>query len=705
MKYILQGLNCVHCAGKIEQQIRQIPELEDVKINLATMSLRLEPAYKELVQQIVDGVEPGVTLVAAEKGPLKLEKSDIQNVKNNLLRILLSGILLAAAMLSSQYTDIHSYINYGFFLMAYLIAGYPVLFRALNNIRKGQVFDENFLMSIATMGAIAINAMGEAVSVMLFYGVGQMFQELAVGRSRRSISELMDLRPDYANLWRDNKSQRVDPLEVKVGQIIEVRPGERVPLDGTVLSGTSYLDTSALTGESKPRRVEAGQKILSGSINSSGLLRVRVDKEYTESSVAKILELVENAAEKKAPAEMFVTGLAGRYTQIVVAAAFLTAFLPPLLISGAEIHTWVYRALILLVISCPCALVVSIPLGYFAGIGTASSAGILVKGANILDQMIDLHTVVFDKTGTLTRGVFEVLEIQTYSNFTEEEILEWAALAEIHSHHPIAASIRSAWKGELDAGVVEQYEEEKGWGVKALIKGQWILLGSINWLKKEGVRVEGGIVGSPRVHLAVDGIHAGSLLISDEIKEDAAQAIKQLKQLGVKQLIMLSGDHSKTAANVAEAIGVDQVYAQLLPQDKVAKMQAFKELIPGQQGKLAFVGDGINDAPVLAQSDIGIAMGALGSDAAIEAADVVIMDDHLSKLPVAIRIARFTRNIITQNIVLTLSIKLAVVILGLLVMANLWEAVFADVGAALLAVLNSVRTLGAAHNKADIKSN
>lgn len=692
MKYVLDGLNCSNCAGKIERRINEIPELKGVKINLATMSLQLEPSFEDQVQKIVDSVEPGVVLKTMEKAPLKWERSDVLKVKNNILRIAFSGLLWGTAIISHH--TMPSYLNYSFYLLAYLIVGYPVLLRAFNNIRQGQVFDENFLMSIATLGALAINAKGEAIGVMLFYAIGQMLQELAVGRSRRSISELMDLRPDYANLWQDNKSIRVDPTELRVGQIIELRPGERVPVDGTIVFGSSYLDTSALTGESKPRRVEVGQEILSGSINSSGLLRVQVDKEYGESSVAKILELVENAAGKKAPAELFITGLAGRYTQVVVFAALLTAFLPPLLIPEAQLVTWVYRALILLVISCPCALVISIPLGYFAGIGTTSSAGVLVKGANILDHLVQVHTVVFDKTGTLTRGVFEVLEIQPYHHFTEREVLEWAALGEIHSHHPIAASIRSAWDGELDASVVEHYEEQKGLGIKARIKGKWILLGNIKCLQREGVEIVSGIIEGPRVHLAVDGIHAGSLLISDEIKEDSAQAIKQLKQLGVKEVIMLSGDDTKAAARVGAEIGVEQIYAQLLPQDKVAKMAEFKSSIPSQQGQLVFVGDGINDAPVLAQSDIGVAMGALGSDAAIEAADVVIMDDHLSKLPGAIKVARFTRKIIRQNIGLTLAIKFAVVILGLLGMATMWEAVFADVGAALLAILNSVRTLG-----------
>ncbi|KUG02420.1 lead, cadmium, zinc and mercury transporting atpase [hydrocarbon metagenome] len=695
MKYVLQGLNCANCAGKIENQINEIPELIDVKINLATMSLHLEPSFADAVQEIVDRVEPGVRLIPIENNTIKVELADVHYVKNNLIRIVISAVLLGGALLAERNANPDAYTPYIFYAGAYLIAGYPVLSRAINNIIKGQIFDENFLMSIATLGAIAVNALGEAVSVMLFYAVGQMFQDLAVNRSRRSISDLMNLRPDYANLLLNGRSERVDPTGIAIGQIIEVKPGERVPLDGTIIEGSSYIDSSALTGESKPRRVEAGTAILSGVINESGLLRIRVDKEYAQSSVSKILELVENAAGRKAPAELFISRFAGWYTQLVVAGALITAFLPPLIIPGAELNAWVYRALILLVISCPCALVVSIPLGYFGGIGAASRAGILVKGANVLDGIVNVHTVVFDKTGTLTRGVFEVIEIKSYNGFSEQKVLEWAARAEIHSNHPIARSIREAWPGQLDPALVGQYEEIKGWGIRALVDGQPVLIGSRRLLVREGIEVFNNHKEGNRVHLAVNGEYAGSLLISDEIKKDAAEAIQQLKQLGVKQIIMLSGDDRNTSEIVAGELGVDQVYAELLPQDKVEKMEAIKELIPSRQGRLVFVGDGINDAPVLARADIGAAMGAMGSDAAIEAADVVLMDDRLGKLPRAIKIARFTRKIIIQNIVLALGIKAAVVILGLLGIATMWEAVFADVGAALLAVLNSARALRA----------
>ncbi len=695
MKYFLQGLTCVNCAAKIEKEINQIPELRDVKINLATMSLNLEPSFADNVQKIADRVEPGVRLVAIDKTAVKAQRVDYYYPKNSLIRIFISAVLLGGALLLDR-KDNYGDISYLFYAGAYLMAGYPVLTRAMNNILKGQIFDENFLMSIATIGAIAVNALGEAVSVMLFYAVGQMFQDMAVNRSRRSISELMDLRPDYANLLLNGRSEKVDPAEVIVGQIIEIKPGERVPLDGIVIEGRSYVDSSALTGESKPRRVEAGMEILSGVVNSSGLLRIRVSKEYAESSVSKILELVENAAGRKAPAEQFITRFAGRYTRLVVAGALLTAFIPPLFISGAAFDDWIYRALILLVISCPCALVVSIPLGYFGGIGAASRAGILVKGANVLDQLVNVDTVVFDKTGTLTQGMFKVIQIESRNGFNEKEILEWAALAEIYSSHPIARSVREAWPGKLDPDLIEKYEEIEGSGIKAVIKGTRVLLGSSLLLDREGIEHIRKTEPGTMVYVAVDGRHAGCLLISDELKIDAADSIHQLKQLGVRQIIMLSGDDRNTSEIVAGELAVDQVYAELLPQDKVEQMEDIKEFIPDKQGQLVFVGDGINDAPVLTRADIGVAMGALGSDAAIEAADVVLMDDHLNKLPRAIQIARFTRKIVIQNIILTLGIKAAVVILSLMGAAAMWEAVFADVGVALLAVLNSTRTLRAA---------
>ncbi len=694
MKYLLQGLTCVNCAAKIEKEINQIPELRDVKINLAAMSLHLEPSFADKVQKIADRVEPGVRLVAIEKTGAKAERVDYYYPKISLVRIFISAVLLGGALLLDR-KDYYGDISYLFYAGAYLVVGYPVLIRALNNIFKGRIFDEKFLMSIATLGAIAVNALGEAVSVMLFYAAGQMFQDLAVNRSRRSISELMNLRPDYANLLLNGRSERVDPDEVLVGQIIEIRPGERVPLDGIVIEGSSYVDSSALTGESKPRRVEAGMEILSGVINGSGLLRIRVSKEYAQSSVAKILELVENAAVRKAPAEQFITRFAGRYTQLVVAGALLTAIIPPLFLPGAAFNDWIYRALILLVISCPCALVVSIPLGYFGGIGAASRAGILVKGANILDQLVNVDTVIFDKTGTITRGVFEVIRIESINGFNEKEILEWAALAEIYSSHPIARSIREAWQGGLDQDVIGRYEEIQGSGIKAVIKGSRVLAGSSLLLEREGIEHLRKTEPGTMVYVAVDGQYVGCLLISDELKRETADSIQQLKHLGVRQIIMLSGDDRNTSDTAAGELAVDQVYAELLPQDKVEHLEAIKKLVPDRQGQLIFVGDGINDAPVLTRADIGVAMGALGSDAAIEAADVVLMDDHLNKLPHAIQIARFTRKIVIQNIILALGIKAAVVILGLMGTATMWEAVFADVGAALLAVLNATRTLRA----------
>ena len=700
MKYSLQGLHCASCAAKIENEINQLPGLDGVKINTAAMSLEIEPEFAGKVQEIADRIEPGVRLT---EGTAPKTWTGEPSNRYKLIRIMVCAVLLAGALLLDHYYN-QQLLTYFLYTTAYFTAGYPVLLRAFHNIKQGQIFDENLLMSIATLGAVAVDAMGEAVSVMLFYAVGQMLQEMAVNRSRQSISDLMDLRPDYANLLTGAGSQRVDPGEVKAGQVIEIKPGERIPLDGRIIAGSSYLDTSALTGESKPRRVEAGMDVLGGVINISGLLQVRVSKEYPESSAAKILRLVEEAAGRKAPAETLIARFAGIYTQMVVAAALLTAFIPPLLIPGEDLNQWVYRALILLVISCPCALVVSIPLGYFGGIGAASRLGILVKGANILDEMFKVHTVIFDKTGTLTQGVFEVIEIESYNGFSEQEVLEWAALAETYSSHPIARSITQARMrrenlGHPDQGAsrrdkIEDYEEIKGMGIKARINGRQVLTGSTRWLEESGVIWPGSYQEGTRVRVAVDGVPAGSLLIADEIKKDAADAIQSLKQLGVKHIIMLSGDDKEKTENIAAELGVDKVYADMLPQDKVEKLEAIKELLPNTDERLIFVGDGINDAPVLARADIGVAMGAMGSDAAIEAADVVLMDDFLGKLPQAIQISRFTRKIIRQNIALALGIKAAVVILSLVGMASMWEAVFADVGAALLAVLNSIRTLG-----------
>ncbi len=694
MKYSLQGLHCTSCAAKIEKEINQIEALKDVKINMAAMSIHIEPQYEETVQEIADRIEPGVRLIAADTGKRSVLKTEETVNRNPLIRILAAGGLFAAAIIAGN--SIHNiyyvYIDEILYLLAYLLVGYPVLIQVFRNIKRGQVFDETFLMTIATVGAIAVNAMGEAVGVMLFYAIGEMFQDMAVTRSRHSISELMDVRPDYANLWQGDHSVQVDPFQVVPGQVIEIKPGEKVPLDGVVIEGSSFIDTAALTGESLPRRAEPGMEILGGVINGSGLLKVEVTREFSESSVSKILELVENAANRKAPTEQFITRFAGWYTPLVVGAAVLAAVIPPLFIPGAGWSEWTYRALILLVISCPCALVVSIPLGYFGGIGGASRAGILVKGANYLDELQQLKAAVFDKTGTLTQGVFRVTAVQARNGFSEDQILAWAAQAEVHSVHPIARSIREAFPDSLDITGIEAYEEIEGHGIKARINGNDLLAGNKRLLQREGIYENEGDVPGTVVYVAVNGTYTGYLVISDEIKPGAAQALKELRRQGVEQIIMLTGDDREIAARVGAELGVDRVFAELLPQEKVERLEKIKtELQAGS--RLSFVGDGINDAPVLMRADFGIAMGALGSDAAIEAADVVLMDDHPAKLAQAVKIARATRKIVIQNIVLALGIKGLFVALGVGGMATMWEAVFADVGVALLAVLNSTRTL------------
>jgi len=696
MHYVLEGLDCAHCAAKIERELNKIEGIGPVSVNFATKSLHLDPAFAPVAQEIIDRIEPGVKLIPF---PHKAEvaatgrKGWRENI--SLYRILAAGLLfLGGLILEKKLAATPNRLGeYGVFLAAYLLAGGPVLAAAFRNIGRGQVFDENFLMSIATFGAIAIDQLPEAVAVMLFFAVGEFFQELAVNRSRRSIAALLDLRPPYANLVAGDSSHRVSPEDVAPGQVIEVRPGERLPLDGEVVAGSSFVDTSALTGEPVPRRVEAGDEVLAGFINGDGLLRVRVTKSYSESSVARILNLVENAAARKAPTEKFITTFAGWYTPLVVFGAAAVALLPPLLIPGAAFSQWFYRALILLVISCPCALVVSIPLGYFGGIGGASRRGILVKGANFLDALTLVETVVFDKTGTLTKGVFQVTEIVPRNGFTAPEVLAWAALAEAYSTHPIARSILEAYGKRVDTDLIEDYQEIKGHGVKVTSKdGRIILAGNLRLLQREGIvhqdREEMGTV----VYVAVDGVLAGYLVIADEIKEEVPETIAALRKLGVKKIIMVTGDNEATAARLASQLELDGYYAGQLPEGKVLKVE---ELMahPARRGKVAFVGDGINDAPVITRADIGVAMGGLGSDAAIEAADVVLMDDNPRKLVQVIALARYTRRIVKQNIFLALGVKGLVVVLGALGLATMWAAVFADVGVALLAVLNSTRTL------------
>ncbi len=589
-----------------------------------------------------------------------------------------------------------------FYLVPYLIIGWDVLWRAIRNIAHGQVFDENFLMALATVGAFATGEYAEAVFVMLFYQVGELFQSHAVGKSRQSIAALMDIRPDRANLERDGQVVEADPEDVAVGDVIVVKPGERIPLDGTVLEGVSALDTAALTGESVPRDVRAGDNVISGCVNQTGLLRISVTREYGQSTVAKILDLVENAAEKKSPSENFITKFARYYTPCVVVAALalfavpslLLAALdsPPALLAGTVWTDWLHRALIFLVISCPCALVISVPLSFFGGIGGASKRGILVKGSGYLELLAKTDTVVFDKTGTLTQGVFSVTAVHPEEGFSPDQVLESAALAESWSDHPISQSLRAACGAGLDTNRVSDVEEIAGHGVRASVDGQMVAVGNSRLMERENVNWLPCELPGTIVHVTIGGFYAGHIVISDRPKEDAARAVAALKAAGVRRTVMLTGDTKEVAAAVARELGLDEFHAELLPADKVERVEALlAQKAPG--AALAFVGDGINDAPVLSRADVGIAMGALGSDAAIEAADIVLMDDKPSKIALAIQIARKTLRIVKQNIWFALGVKALVLLLGAFGLATMWEAVFADVGVAVIAILNATRAL------------
>lgn len=585
-------------------------------------------------------------------------------------------------------------VQFLLFMIPYLIVGWDIIYRAVRNISHGQVFDENFLMCIATFGALGVKEYSEAVAVMLFYQIGELFQSYAVNRSRQSISAMMDICPEYANIEEDGKLKQVDPDDVEIGTEIVIKAGERVPLDGVVVSGTSFVDTSALTGESVPREVTEGSKIISGCVNGSGLLKVRTTKEFDDSTVAKILELVENASSKKAHVENFITKFAKYYTPIVVCAAVVLAFLPPIILGGGFAE-WIQRACIFLVISCPCALVISVPLGFFGGIGAASKQGVLVKGSNYLEALSEMKTIVFDKTGTLTKGEFVVSEVIP-NGWEKEGLLEVAALAEGYSDHPISAALKKAYEeaelGELSMDRVEQAEEIAGHGIKAKIDGRVVYAGNAKLMEEKGVEYEPCTVPGTVVYLAAEKEFLGTIVISDTVKPEAKRAIAQLKQSGVKKTVMLTGDRKDVGEAVAESLGIDEVYTDLLPGDKVDKVEALLGEL-GEKEKLGFVGDGINDAPVLSRADIGIAMGSMGSDAAIEAADVVLMDDNILKISSIMRIAGKTLQIVHQNIVFALGVKVLVLILGALGMANMWEAVFADVGVSVIAILNSMRTL------------
>ena len=612
----------------------------------------------------------------------------MNKLTKRLLRIILGGVMFAAGIFLQTDND---WLVLGVFLAGYLIIGSDIVMKAVRNIFRGQVFDENFLMSVATIGAFIIGEYPEGVAVMLFYQVGELFQSYAVDKSRKSITSLMDIRPDYANIKRGGKLVTVDPDEVRIGEIIVIKAGEKVPLDGKVIEGNSMLDTTALTGEPMPRAAVPGSDILSGCININGLLTVEVTREYGESTVSKILGLVENAVSKKAKTENFITKFARYYTPAVVTLAALISIVPPLIISAATFGDWVYRGLTFLVISCPCALVISIPLGFFGGIGGASRKGILVKGSNYLEALARLEIVVFDKTGTLTKGVFNVQEVHAES-MGASELLELAAYAENYSNHPISLSLKKAYGKEIDSKRIAGVEEIPGHGVRAVVDGKTVLAGNAKLMGNINLPDDiGGLAGTV-VHVAVNDTYAGYIIIADEIKEDSLKAIRSLKKANIRKTVMLTGDAKNAGEKAAKDLGLDMVYTELLPGDKVEKLE---ELLAQKsaKGKLAFAGDGINDAPVLARADVGIAMGGLGSDAAIEAADVVIMTDEPSKIPTAIRISKKTLGIVKQNIVFSIGVKLIVLILASLGLVSMWAGVLADVGVTVLAVLNAARAL------------
>ena len=585
----------------------------------------------------------------------------------------------------------YKWINNMVFIASYLIVGLEIVLKAIRNITRGKVFDENFLMAVATIGAFGIGEFPEAVAVMLFYQVGELFQSYAVDKSRKSISSLMDIRPDYANVKRENEVLKVSPEEVKIGELIVVKPGEKVPLDGVIEEGKSMLDTSSLTGESMPQDVSAGDSVLSGCINKSGLLTIKVTKEFGESTVSKILDLVENASSKKSKSENFITKFAKYYTPAVVIIAVLLAIVPPIIIKGAVFTDWLYRALTFLVVSCPCALVISIPLGFFGGIGGASKKGILVKGSNYLEAIAQTEIVVFDKTGTLTQGKFEVQKIEAVE-IEKEELLELAAYAENHSNHPISLSVKDAYKNKIDMQKITQTEEIAGLGVKAVIDGKKVLVGNDKLMVESGIEYKKLADIGTILYVAIDNKFAGYIVIADKIKDDSKKTIEILKENNIKKTVMLTGDKKQVGEHVADILGLDEVYTELLPDGKVKKVE---ELLKqkSEKGKLVFVGDGINDAPVLALADIGIAMGGLGSDAAIEAADVVIMTDEPSKIGNAIQISKKTMRIVRENIIFSLVVKIAVLILTACGLSTMWEAVFADVGVSIIAILNSLRAL------------
>lgn len=731
---ILNGLGCANCAMKIEEKVKKLDYIKEATVNFATKKLivvmKKDKDKEEVIKEIGDiggKIEDGLT-VSLIPVRTKSKKSSCEgdsccsgeeqgheghnhgshsghghehesghghshgggegSLKNNIIRFGIAFVLFLIPFI----VPVSGGVRFAIYFASYILAGGEVILRACKNILRGDIFDENFLMSIATIGAFAIGEYPEGAAVMLFYQIGEIFQDYAVDRSRKSITSLMDIRPDYANLITGTTTTTVSPEEISVGDFILVKPGEKIPLDGIVVEGNSLVDTTALTGESVPREVEVGDTVLSGCINTSGLLKIKVEKEFGESTVSKILNLVENASNKKAETEKFITKFARVYTPIVTGLAVLIAIVPPLIIADATFSQWLYKALVFLVISCPCALVISIPLGFFGGIGGASKQGILVKGSNYLEILNSVTTIVFDKTGTLTKGVFHVTEIVSVEEGGEEELLELAAYAESSSNHPIAVSIQNRYKQEIRREEITEYKELAGHGIKIVWNEKSVLAGNAKLMKAEEISYKEVDSIGTIIHIAKEGQYKGYIIISDEVKEDSEKAIKELKAMGIKKVVMLTGDNKKVGEKIGGQLGMDAIYSELLPDEKVERLEELmNNKAPNE--KVMFVGDGINDAPVLAMADIGVAMGGLGSDAAIEAADMVIMTDEPSKLISALKIAKKTRSVVWQNIAFAFGVKILVMILGAGGLATMWEAVFADVGVALLAVLNAMRVL------------
>lgn len=695
--YILQGLDCPNCSAKIEKEIGIIKGVKSSEVNLMKQTLTIEadssslPKIEKQIIAIVHKHEPEVAVSAQTADQCGCAEKEGDDDRIMSVRLIIGAAIYAACLAINAFFTLPLWLELSLLCIAYVILGGDIIIKALKNIAKGQIFDENFLMSISTVGAFVIGEYPEAVAVMLFYQIGEFFQDTAVRRSRKSISDLMDIRPDIATVFHNGEWVGVSPEQVNVGDTILVKPGERIPLDGIVIKGSSQLDTKALTGESMPQNVAKGDEVLSGCTNLNAALTVQVIKEFSQSTVARIINLVENAAGRKAKTERFITTFARYYTPIVVAMAALLATIPPLFFAG-QWADWIHRGFVFLVISCPCALVISIPLTYFGGIGAASKHGILIKGSNYLEALNKISIAVFDKTGTLTEGVFKVTEIIPQKGFTAKGLLAYAAKAESCSNHPIAKSILSAYGKKTDTSTLCNYQEIAGHGVKVEDDATSILVGNAELMQAENIKFEPCRKLGTKLYVAVQGEYAGCILISDVIKADGKTAVNNLKRLGVEKIIMLTGDDDKIAKSVADKLGLDAYYARLLPAQKVAKLELLEQQ-KNAGSKLAFIGDGINDAPVLARADIGIAMGGLGSDAAIEAADVVLMTDEPSKLAKAIELAQHTRRIVLQNIIFSLGIKALFLILGALGLIGMWEAVFGDVGVSLIAILNALRIL------------